>query len=68
MGVEVAVCVDGLRSSVQHRMCSAVEVCRQGRLPSSGGEGERAGGWERRHRGGRSRRGLSGCDGHHEGL
>lgn len=49
-------------------MCSAVEMCQQGRLPGSGGEGERAGGWERSHRGGRSRRGVSGCDGHHEGL
>lgn len=40
----------------------------QGRLPSSGGEGQRAGGREGSHRGGGPGRGLSGCDGHHEGL
>lgn len=43
-------------------------MCQKGRLPGSGGEGERAGGRQGCHRGGRSRRGLSGCDGHHEGL
>ena len=48
--------------------CAQLLMCRQGRVPSPGGEGERAGGRERSHRGGRSRPGLSGCDGHHEGL
>lgn len=40
----------------------------QGRLPRAGSEGQRVGSREGSHCGGRPGRGLSGCDGHHEGL
>ena len=39
----------------------------QGWVPGAGGEGQRAGSREGSHRGSRPGRGLSGCDGHHEG-
>lgn len=40
----------------------------QGRLPRAGSEGQRAGSREGSHCGERPGRGLSGCDGHHEGM
>lgn len=45
-----------------------ISLILQGRLSSSGGEGQRSGCREGSDRGARSGRGLSGCDGHYEGV